>query len=83
MVVLIIIEDLTEIASYCFASGIILKSLKKFITVVLCTEEKKDYSLLSSYKSIIFKNTLIKVLEKYIANIVFKVTKKYKLFFWN
>jgi len=79
VIVLIIIKDLKKIVSYCFASGIILKSLKEFIIIVLYKEKKKNYSLLSSYKLIAFKNTLAKVLEKYIINIIFEVVKKYKL----
>jgi len=35
VVILIIIKDLAEIASYYFASEIILKHLKEFITIVL------------------------------------------------
>jgi len=80
---LVIIKDLAEIASYYFASGIILKSLKKFITVVLYKEKKKDYSLLGSYRLITLKNTLVKVLEKYVANIISKAVKEYRLLFWN
>ena len=41
VVVLIIIKDLIEAASYYFASRIILKRLKEFITVVLYKEGKK------------------------------------------
>jgi len=80
---LVIIKDLVEVASYCFASGIILKSLKKSITVVLCKEGKKDYSLLGSYKLITLKNMLVKVLEKYIANIISKAAEEYRLLLWN
>ena len=81
VVALVILKNLAEIASYCFTSGIIPKSLKKFITVVLCKEGKKNYSLLGSYRLIVFKNTLVKVLKKYIINIIFKVAEKYKLLF--
>ena len=35
VIVLIIIKDLTEVASYYFANRIILKSLKEFIIIVL------------------------------------------------
>jgi len=49
--------------------------------VVLRKERKKDYSLLSSYRLITLKNTLVKVLEKYIANIILKAAEKYRLFF--
>jgi len=78
---LVIVKDLTEAASYCFTSGIILKSLKESITIVLYKEEKKDYSLLGSYRLIALKNTLVKVLEKYIVNIISKAVEEYGLFF--
>jgi len=66
------------VVSYCFASKIILKRFKEFIIVVLRKKEKKI--LLSSYRLIIFKNTLVKVLKKYIANIMLKVVEEYRLF---
>jgi len=81
VVVLVIVKDLAEIASNYFTNKIILKSLKESITVVLYKEGKKNYSLLGSYKLITFKNTLAKVLEKYIANIILKVAEKYRLLF--
>jgi len=81
MVTLVIIKDLIKVASYYFANGIILKSLKKSIIVVLRKEGKKDYSFLGSYRLIAFKNTLVKVLEKYVANIMSKVIEKYILLF--
>jgi len=76
VVALVIIKDLTKVASYYFTSGIILKSLKESITVVLYKEGKKDYSLLGSYRPITLKNILVKVLEKYIANIISKATEE-------
>jgi len=76
---LVIVKDLAEVASYCFASGIILKSLKEFITVVLHKEGKKDYSLPGSYRLIALKNTLIKVLEKHVANIISKAAEEHRL----
>jgi len=79
MVALVIIKDLVEVASYCFANKIIPESLKEFIIVVLRKEGKKDYSLLGSYKLIALKNTLVKVLEKYIANIILKAAEEYRL----
>ena len=78
-IALVIIKDLAETASYYFTSGIILKCLKEFITVVLRKKRKKNYSLLSSYKLIAFKNTLAKVLEKHVVNIMSKAAEKYKL----
>jgi len=83
MVALVIIKDLVKVASHYFANGIILKSLKKFIIVVLYKERKKKYSLLSSYKLIALKNTLVKVLEKYVANIILKAAEKHRLLLWN
>ena len=80
MVILIIIKDLVEIASYYFASEIILKNLKKFITIVLYKKEKNNYFFLSSYKLITFKNMLVKALEKHVINIMSKAAEKYRLF---
>ena len=77
---LVIAKDLIEVASYCFVSGIILKSLKESITVVLRKEGKKDYSLLSSYRLIVLKNTLAKVLKKHVVNIISKAVEEYRLF---
>jgi len=79
VVALVIIKDLAEAASYYFASGIILKSLKESITVVLRKEGKKDYSFLGSYRLIALKNTLAKVLKKYVANIISKAAEEYRL----
>jgi len=76
---LVIIKDLAKVASYCFTSGTILESLKESITIVLRKEGKKDYSFLGSYRPITLKNTLVKVLEKYIANIISKAAEKYRL----
>jgi len=45
IIVLIIVKDLVEVVSYYFANGIILKSLKKFIIVVLHKKGKKDFFL--------------------------------------
>jgi len=46
---------------------------------ILHKEGKKDYSLPGSYKLITLKNTLVKVLEKYIANIILEAAKEYRL----
>jgi len=83
VVALVIIKDLAEVTSHCFANRIIPKSLKEFITIVLRKEGKKNYSLLGSYKLITFKNILAKVLEKYVANIILKAAKEHRLFLWN
>jgi len=83
MVVLIITKDLAEVVNYDFINRIIPKSLKEFIIMVLCKKKKKKISLLGSYKLIIFKNTLAKVLKKYIVNIMSKAAEKYRLLLWN
>jgi len=75
VVALIIIKDLVEIASHCFANKIILKRLKKSIIIVL---RKEDF-FLNNYNPITFKNTLIKVLKKYIVNIMSKAAEKHRL----
>ena len=62
VVILVIIKDLAKIARYYFINKIILKNLKKSITVVLY-KEGKNYFFLNSYKLITLKNTLVKVLE--------------------
>ena len=80
VVALIIKKDLIKITSYCFINKIALESLKEFIIIILCKEKKKDYSFLGSYRLIAFKNTLAKVLKKYILNIMFKAVEEHKLF---
>ena len=79
MVAPVIKKDFAKTASYCFANGIALKSLKKSITIVLYKKRKKDYSLLGNYRLIAFKNTLVKVLKKYVINIMSKAVEKYRL----
>jgi len=79
MVALVIIKNLVEVASHCFTNGTIPESLKESITVVLRKERKKDYFFLGSYRPIALKNTLVKVLEKYIANIMLEVAEEHGL----
>jgi len=49
--------------------------------VVLYKERKKNYSFLSSYKLIAFKNILVKVLEMHVVNIISKAAEEYRLLF--
>jgi len=79
VVALVIVKDLAEAASYCFANGTIPESLKESITMVLRKEGKKDYSLPGSYRPITLKNTLAKVLEKHEANIILEAVEEYRL----
>jgi len=46
--------------------------------MVLRKEGKKDYFPLGSYRLIAFKNMLVKVLKKYIINIMLEAAEKYK-----
>jgi len=41
VVALVIAKDLVEVVNNCFTNGIILKSLKKFITIVYAKKERK------------------------------------------
>ena len=79
MVALVIKKDLAEVASYYLTNGIVLESLKESIIAVLRKDGKKDYSFPGSYRLIALKNTLAKVLEKYVANIISKVAEEYRL----
>ena len=79
MVTPVIKKDLAEVASYCLTNRIVPESLKESITTVLRKDRKKDYSLPGSYRLIALKNTLAKVLEKYIANIISKAAEEYGL----
>ena len=79
VVTLVIKKDLAEVTSYYFTNGIVLEGLKESVTVVLYKEGKKDYSLLGSYRLIALENILVKVLEKYITNIIFKAAEEHRL----
>ena len=72
-----------EAASYCFTNGIAPESLKESITAVLRKKGKKDYSLPGSYRPIALKNTLAKVLEKHVANVMSKAAEEHRLLPWN
>ena len=79
VVALVIKKDLVKAASYYFTNRIALESLKESITAVLYKKGKKDYSLLGSYRPIALENTLVKVLEKYITNIMSKAAEEHRL----
>jgi len=80
VVVLIIAKDLAKTASNYFTNKIIPESLKKSIIIILRKKRKKN-SFLGSYRLITLKNTLAKVLKKYVANIMLKAVEEYRLFF--
>jgi len=83
MIILVIVKDLAEAASYYFANEIIPESLKESIIMALRKKRKKNYSLLGSYRLIAFKNILVKILEKHVANIILKAAEKHRLLLWN
>jgi len=51
--------------------------------MVLRKEGKKDYSFPGSYRLITLKNTLAKVLEKHVANIISEAAEEHRLLPWN
>jgi hypothetical protein len=53
---------------------------KELITITLRKEGKKDYSLPSSYRLIILKNTLAKVVEKILVIRLNYAVEEYTLF---
>jgi hypothetical protein len=53
---------------------------KELIIIILRKENKKDYSLLSSYRLIALENTLAKVVEKVLVIRLSRAAEKYTLF---
>ena len=62
-----VIIPLANAVTLCLNEGKLPECCKETITVVLRKPNKKDYSLLGSYQSVIFKNTLGKLLEKIVT----------------
>ena len=79
MVCLGITKPLVEVISRHFADRMLPKTYKELTIVVLQKEQKKDYSLLSSYCPITLENTLVKLIEKIVANHMAAVAKEYRL----
>ena len=79
MVCLGITKPLVEVISRHFADRTLPEMYKELITVVLQKEQKKDYSLLSSYCPITLENTLAKLIEKIVANYMAAIAKEYRL----
>ena len=55
---------------------------KETITVVLRKANKKDYSLLGSYRPVALKNTLGKILEKIVAERIQEAIEAQRLLLW-
>jgi hypothetical protein len=58
---------LANAASLCLYEGKLLECCKETTIVVLRKVNKKDYSLLGSYRPVALKNTLGKLLEKIVV----------------
>jgi hypothetical protein len=59
--------------------GTLPNRYKELITITLRKENKKDYSLSSSYQPIALKNTLAKVVEKILATRLSRAAEEYIL----
>ena len=73
---------LANIATTCLLKDKLPECYKTTTTIVLQKANKKDYSLLRSYQSITFKNTLGKLLEKIIAKHMQETAKIQNLLLW-
>ncbi|KAF2192066.1 hypothetical protein K469DRAFT_555114, partial [Zopfia rhizophila CBS 207.26] len=71
----LIAQELAQAVHY----RIILICLKESITIALCKEGKKDYSLLESYQPIALENTLAKIIKKRVADMIAAAAKRHKL----
>jgi len=65
------------------AGGTIPESLKESTTITLKKPGKKDYSLAGSYRPIALENTLGKIVEKHVANLLTQAAEKCGLLPWN
>ena len=59
-------EELAGVITGILLSGELPASFKESTTVALRKEKKKDYLLPGSYRLIIYKNTIVKIVEKII-----------------
>ncbi|KAF2183538.1 hypothetical protein K469DRAFT_582747 [Zopfia rhizophila CBS 207.26] len=79
IVLLLIAQKLAQAVHQCLESGIIPTCLKELITIALCKEGKKDYSLPGSYQLIALENTLAKVIEKRVADMMAAAAERHEL----
>ena len=61
--------------------SLLLKYFKKLIIIILHKESKKDYLLSESYRLIILKNILIKIIKKILATYLNCTAEEYSLLF--
>ena len=62
-----------------FAKGSLLLRFNESTIVVLRKERKGDYTLTGSYRPIVLKNILAKLIEKALANRITSVAEEYTL----
>jgi hypothetical protein len=74
-----ILEGLAHAISRALAEGTLPNRYKELITITLRKEDKKDYSLPSSYRLIVLENTLAKVVEKILVIRLSRAAEEYTL----
>ena len=77
-----ILIGLANTISRALAEGTLLDYYKELIIITLRKEDKKDYSLLSSYRLIALENTLVKVVEKVLVIHLSRAAEEYTLLPW-
>jgi hypothetical protein len=79
ILVLKILKGLAHMISKLLIGDMMLIRFWELMTLALHKEGKKDYSLLSSYRLIVLKNILIKVMKKVLANRLSLAMKEHDL----
>jgi len=74
---------LSRVLTDFFKLSEIPQSLKESTTIALRKEGKGDYTLPGSYRPITLENTLAKLVEKIVAEILTNIAEKHNLIPWN
>jgi hypothetical protein len=74
-----ILKGLAYTINKILVKGTLPNRYKELITITLYKEDKKDYSLPSSYRLIVLENTLTKVVEKILVIRLSRAAEKYTL----
>ena len=72
-------EPLAEAISKYLTAETLPELYKELIIVVLRKNQKRNYSILSSYRPIALENTLVKFIEKIVANYIATAAKEHAL----
>jgi len=83
MVRKIISLGLSRVLTDFFKRSEIPQSLKESTIIALRKEGKGDYTLPGSYRPIALENTLVKLVEKIVAEILTDIAEKHNLIPWN